>query len=326
LAKTKAQHMKRLLFLIFAMFLLIPSAITQETGELAAVLEVLAGDVEIQRVNTVNRLPVSVEAVVGVGDTIYTGADGRARITYFEDGVSTEILPDTTYRIDRFEGDVAGDTFNLEVSVLLGRTAQQLQRLLSPNASYDINTPSMTLAARGTAFEVRVEDTGRAGMIVSEGLVDANADAQNADVPAGFGVRSVVEDASAQGLSDVVRATTFEELDAALDGCTIGITTPDDVSLNVRNSPTTEAELVGYLTADSISTAIGTNASGDWYRVTFEDSFGWVLASSAQVGDTCAGLRVFPDDYTEGDMLTPDVAPADTNDASDDASSTDDDA
>lgn len=272
-----------------------------DSGELAAVLEVLEGKVEIQRVNTVNRIAVSVEAVVGVGDTIFTDADGRARITYFEDGVSTEILANSTYRIDRFDGTVDGDTFNISVSLLLGQTAQQLQRLLNPNSSYDIQTPSMTLAARGTVFEIRVEESGRAAMLVRDGLVDASAGDQNAGVNAGFGVRALTDTA---GLSDVVVASTFEELDAALDGCEILIQTPDDVSLNVRNSPGLEGELLGYLVADSIALALGVSASQDWYRVAFDDDFGWVLSSNAVVTESCAGLRVFPDTHIEGESIS----------------------
>jgi uncharacterized protein YraI len=100
-------------------------------------------------------------------------------------------------------------------------------------------------------------------------------------------------------LSDVVLASSFEELDAALDGCTINLSTIDDVSLNVRLGPSMDAPQIGFVSADSIVNALGTSQSGAWYRFTYEDAFAWVLSSSAQVSDTCAGLRVFPDNHSE---------------------------
>lgn len=159
------------------------------------------------------------------------------------------------------------------------------------------------MAARGTIFAVRVEESGRAGMLVREGLVAADADSESAEVPAEFGIRSENGDA----LSDVVRASTFDELDSALDGCTIAITTIDDVSLNVRSGPAIDAEQIGFITADEIAIALGRNESGSWYRVAVDDSLGWILSSSAAVDGSCAGLRVFPNDYREGEATA--VAP-----------------
>lgn len=287
--KIKAIAIAMMLFVLLAV-----NGLAQNT-DLAATLEVLTGTVEVRRVNTENWIAVNIEAIVGVGDTIRTDAAGSARITFFADGIETDILPDSEFSIDTFSGGVeTTDSFDLEVSVIIGQTVQRLGRVLDANSSYDVNTPGMTLAARGTEFQIRVEDTGRAGMLVSEGVVDAGSDGTNSDVPAEFGIRSAVD----ESLSDVVRASTFEELDSALDGCMGSVTTVDDVRLNVRTSPTRDGFRVGTIDAADIDLFYGINETGGWYRISYNGSFGWVLSSTNSLG-ACAGLRVFPDDHTE---------------------------
>lgn len=278
----------------------------QEPTELAATLEVLDEGVELLRVNTSNWLPVRVEGIVGVGDMIRTDATGRARITFFDNGTDTELQPNTTYKINQFEA--VADGFNLEAEVVVGQTLQRLGRLLDANSNYTIITPGMTLVARGTVFRIRVEDTARSAMLVDEGLVDAGNEDANADVAVGFGIRAEPETT----LSDVVRASTFDQLDAALDGCTASISTADDVSINVRVAPNREADLLGYVDAGSITVLYGETESSNWYRIMYEDGFGWILSTSAVVG-TCAGLRQFPDDYAgENAPMTEETPPAET--------------
>jgi hypothetical protein len=283
----------RRLFLF--VLLLVPAwgSVIQAQPQLAATLEVLAPTVSVQRVNTANAIEVSVEAIVGVGDVITTGDEGRARITFFADGTSTELEPNTEYVIEEFKGDE--DTFEIRVSVLVGQTVQQLGRVLDANSSYQIETPGMTLAARGTVFNVRVEDSGRAGMLVREGEVNASADDSEADVPPEFGIRSAPD----SPLSDVVRATTFDQLDSALDGCRVSVTTPDDVSINVRLGPSLDAERVGFVAASDINQVIGTVENADWYRIPFAGGSGWFLSSTAEITGDCAGLRIFPETHRE---------------------------
>jgi hypothetical protein len=252
--------------------------------------------VEVLRVNTTNWIAINVEAIVGVGDIIRTGENGRARITFFADGVDTELEANTQYQIDRFEGD--GESFQITVSVLVGQTTQRLDRILDANSSYEIQTPGMALAARGTQFRIRVEESGRSGMLVSEGTVQANKDEMLAEVPPEFGIRATED----EPLSDVVRANTFDELDAALDGCAAELTTVDDVRLNVRLGPSLDFPRIGTIDASEVTNLMGTIEAGGWYRIAFRGGFGWILSSNADVVGACAGLRLFPDDWGPEDV------------------------
>jgi hypothetical protein len=260
-----------------------------QSDGLAATLEVLTAGVEVRRVDTVNWIAVAVESIIGTGDSIRTDDTGRARITYFGDGTDVVLEPNTEYRIDVFRGS---DTeFSIQAQVLVGQTIQRIGRLLSGGSSYDLVTPAMTLAARGTVFDVRVQDGGRSAILVREGEVVATDEAETAPVPSGFGIRADVEGE----LSDVVRAETFAQLDAALDGCAASATITDDVSFNVRIAPRLDAPRVGTLLVADLDRAYGVTASG-WYRIVFRGGFGWVRTGALVIDPDCAGLRLFPDD------------------------------
>lgn len=292
--------------ILIALFMFSFLVTQAQSSDLAATLEVLDAGVEVQRVNTANWLPVQVEAIVGVGDLIRTDATGRARITFFADGIDTELAANTEYRIVRFESS-GESSFNLSVEVIAGQTIQRIGRALDANSNYDVTTPAMSLTARGTAFTIRVEESGRSGMLVTEGEVEASGEEEaTAQVPALFGIRGGVDGT----LSDVVRATNFDELDAALDGCAATVTTPDDVSINVRQGPSREAEVIGLISAEDVKRFFGITESGSWYRIPFDGGFGWVLSSTAVIEDGCAGLRQFTDDYLEGQATDPDPAAA----------------
>lgn len=265
-------------------------------GQYAATLTVLDEGVEILRVNTSNWIAVKVESLAGVGDTIRTDDIGRAQINFLADGNITIVQPNTTYTITRF--DVSGETFNIAAEVQAGQTQHQLSPVQESSSTYSVTTPGMVLTSPGGQFAVRVESSGRSAVLTSEGSVTAIKGDARAEVPAGFGVRATVDGA----LSDVVPARTFAELDAALDGCTITITTLDDVSLNVRSGPGVNFEQVGYIGGGAISTVLGLNDAGNWYRIDFRGGYGWVLVSNGEVNEGCAGLRRFRDDYGPEDV------------------------
>ena len=283
---------------LFAVIFLIAGALPATAqSELAAVLEVLDAGVMVQRANTENPISVRVEAIVGVGDVITTDETGSARITFFADGVSTELMPNTTYRIEEFTGD--DETFILDVTVLAGMTVQQIDRVLNAESSYDVETPGMTLSARGTDFALRVEENGRSAMLVTEGMVDSAADDASADVAPGFGVRSEV----GSPLSDVVAATSFESLDSALDGCTVAVPINEDIRLNLRSAPSLDAARVGTIAPLTIDNVTGTTDDGAWFRIPFRGGFAWFTTADMDVAEGCAGLRLFPLDTVEDTSL-----------------------
>lgn len=259
---------------------------------LAATLEVIDAGVEVKRVGTEQWIAISLEGIVGVGDVIRTTETGLARITFFANGLETELLPSTEYEIIEFEG--ADDAFTLTVQVIIGETTQRIEGALGDNSTYTIETSAMQLGVRGTVFDIRVDDRGnRSAIIVNEGSVQVSSEGETIPVPPGFGIRS----SNNEALSDVVAATAFDHLDSSLDGCSTSVTTVDDVRINVRISPSLDASRVGTISAEDITLFLGETESNIWHRIPFRDGFGWLLSSSTTIDSTCAGLRVFADDF-----------------------------
>jgi uncharacterized protein YraI len=285
--------MKKVVLLLIALTALLQTTGVRAQDELAATLEVLSAGVTVQRVNTTNPINVTVEAIVGVGDIIRTDDKGHARITFFADGTDTELLPNTEYLIEDFTGNQ--NQFRISVNVLFGQTRQRLNRLLDASSDYTINTPAMALVARGTEFDIRVENTQRSSMLVRDGIVNATQADITSEVNPSYGVRSDLEN----GLSDVVLASTFAELDAALDGCVASISSFEDTRINVRIGPNINLPRVGTISADEIGLFMGVSTGNQWYRINFRDGYGWIYNSTPMITPQCAGLRVFGDNHVE---------------------------
>lgn len=285
--------------LITALLLLLSGGLWAQPAsaqaELAAVLEVIDAGVEVQRAGTTSWLPVSRESIVGIGDLIRTDATGVARITFFETGAEIELTPDSEIRITEYSGDdTNGYTTSLEV--LAGITQQQVQRFTDVSSSFEIVTPGLEMTVRGTDFLVRVEADGRSALITQEGEVAAATQNEQVPITSGFGVRAEM----AGSLSPVVPATTFEELDAGIDGFAATFDSSGDVRMNVRLRPSLDAERVGSLPPSAVDAVFGVDPSGEWYRVAFRNSFGWVYANTFTISiPDDVELPVYPSDFSE---------------------------
>lgn len=305
-----------LLTLVFAS----GGAVRAQSGELVASLETLTPGVQLRRAGTSEFITVLKESLVGVGDSVRTDRGGKARITFFANGTDTEVLPSSEFRLDEFKGDA--DKFTLSLTVVVGQTTQRIAKLLDSGSSYTINSTGLELAVRGTSFQVRVESGGRSALLVQTGAVATKSRgtpstsdpkrplSTSAEVTPGFGIRAEV----GKGLSDVVKATNFDELDTALDGCEALITTLGDVRLNVRTGPNLSFPRVGQFDNKIRQRVIGVTETTKWYRVAFKGGFAWVFAPALNLDQTCKGLRKFADSYgsedaTQYEGLDPEFAP-----------------
>jgi hypothetical protein len=282
--------MRRVFILLMIISFLSPSAPTHAQEEiLVASLEVIGASVEVKRVDTDVWIPVTFETLLAQGDMIRTDADGEAIVTFFEDGTTAELQPDTEVLIADFRGEE--ETFTITLEILVGITIQQVERILDQDSSYRVITPGVNMTVRGTDFAVRVEDDGRSSLITFDGQVNA----ASTPVEGGFGVRAVDGE-----LSDVVPAESFEALDTALDGCTATSSINLDVQLNVRAGPAGSNELLTTLSPADIDNIYGTVIGNSWYRIQLDDgTYGWVAADLIELTDECPALRQFPGTYVE---------------------------
>ena len=108
---------------------------------------------------------------VGQGDTIVTGASGRAQIR-FSDGAYSSLQPQTTFRIDDYQyaGQADGSEkgfFSLVKGAL--RTITGAIGRVNRN-TYKVNTPTATIGIRGTEYLAR--EVSSLDVTVGEGLIE----------------------------------------------------------------------------------------------------------------------------------------------------------
>jgi hypothetical protein len=118
-------------------------------------VKVSKGNVTIQRGS--EKLPANVGVGLQASDTIVTGADGSAGIT-FTDNSLVSVGPNSVFSIDKYsfdstthQGEFAGNLKQGRLAAVSGKMVKQ-----SPE-SMTIRTPSAIMGVRGTEFVVQVE-------------------------------------------------------------------------------------------------------------------------------------------------------------------------
>jgi len=90
-----------------------------------------------------------------VGDTIKTGDESGAEITFF-DGSTIELEPGTEIEITSL--DISADTGATTITLMqtIGTTISRVTKLLDPASSYEVETPTGVAAVRGSWLIVQV--------------------------------------------------------------------------------------------------------------------------------------------------------------------------
>lgn len=128
---------------------------------------VLSGDVFVRQ-GASDYVAAFDGMVLNEGDTIRTGADARAVLTYFE-GSTVTLEPDTQLTIENAATLADGGTV-VVMTQAFGRSWHVVTKLITGSSKYDVRTPASTASVRGTQFEV---NSGEAETTISttEGIV-----------------------------------------------------------------------------------------------------------------------------------------------------------
>ncbi len=180
-----------------ALFLLvIVTFVMAQPADNDATLVVAAGDVVVNQSGgilfaTSTETAVSAGDVIAVqeGDTIQLAKTASAQLR-LNDGSTIDLFGGTTLSIaELVSNDVS---YRARFHLLTGKTLSQVVRLLRPNDSFEIKTPSSTASVRGTRFTVDVISNEESCYAVEEGVVQVTMADQAVDVAAGFAVTAVV--------------------------------------------------------------------------------------------------------------------------------------
>jgi hypothetical protein len=121
----------------------------------AGQVKTAAGTVYLERGG--KRLPVSVGTAVQQSDTLVTGADGSAGIT-FTDNSLLSVGPNSVLEIQKYVFDTTTHAGQFDASLKKGTLAVISGKMVkqSPEAMR-VRTPSSIMGVRGTEFAVKVD-------------------------------------------------------------------------------------------------------------------------------------------------------------------------
>ena len=121
-------------------------------------IKVMAGTVHLERDG--KRLPAEVGMPVRQSDSLVTGSDGTAGVT-FTDNSLLSVGPNSALAIDRYAFDSTTHAGQFDASLKKGTLAVISGKIVkqSPGAMR-VHTPTSIMGVRGTEFAVKVSEGG----------------------------------------------------------------------------------------------------------------------------------------------------------------------
>ena len=125
----------------------------QATLNSQATLTVLTSPVEVQRASG-NRDTASSGATLVVGDRVFTGSGGSAKLTFFQ-GTEVDIAPDSELMVQEMTQRVSGAS-TVSFGQAVGSTVAKVASLFNPASRVQVSTQSAVAVIRGTEVETTV--------------------------------------------------------------------------------------------------------------------------------------------------------------------------
>ena len=152
--------MHKKLLSILALTILVTSTLVgcsgaSSTTSTLTILSITEGQVFVMKAGTDDWTKATVDMSLEVGDTIKTGDDSGAEITFF-DGSTIELEAGTHIEITALDSSPDTGAKTITLMQTIGTTISRVTKLLDPASSYAVETPSGVAAVRGTIMIVRI--------------------------------------------------------------------------------------------------------------------------------------------------------------------------
>ena len=142
--------MRRIWVLAAALALAGP-AVANDIGQ----IKVTKGGVQVEREG--KRQVAAVGMGIRASDTVVTGADGSAGITFLDNSL-VSVGPNTVFAIDKYSFDTTTHVGEFEGNLKQGKLAAVSGKMVKQSPeSMKIRTPASVMAVRGTEFVVQVD-------------------------------------------------------------------------------------------------------------------------------------------------------------------------
>ena len=227
------------------------------------ILSITEGDVSVMKAGTGTWAGAQVGMSLKVGDTIKTGGNSTADITFF-DGSTIELEAGTQIQILSLA--IVCDTGVTTISLLqtIGDTISRVTKILDPASSYEVETPSGVAGVRGSVMQVYVIEDGTTWITNLEGNIWALAQGVELQIPPGQ--QCIISPAQPPKLI-MVAAGDFHTVGVKADGTVVAVGDNSDGQCNVIGWTDITQVAAGYyhtvgLKADGTVIAIGDNDDG----------------------------------------------------------------
>jgi len=155
------------------------SPVVEAADITTAKLQSVKGDVFVKKGGGNREFKGFENMVLTQGDWLRTGAKSTAKIVY-NNGTQTMINPNSQLTIERLtETNTSSKT---SIKLHAGGVWNKVKTMLNIDSTYDVETPTTVLGARGTLYLVTIDANGNISLNVADGAVGAST---NADPSAG---------------------------------------------------------------------------------------------------------------------------------------------
>jgi uncharacterized repeat protein (TIGR01451 family) len=153
------------------------------------VLSLTGGDVFVQRAGTTTWVRVEASTTLEPGDTLKSGPDSSAEITFFE-GSTIELEAGTEIAFDSISLSATGST-TIHMTQFIGTTVSRVNKLTDSASTYEIETQSAVAAVRGSTMTVTVMSDGTTIVGNQHGDIRVYAQGKEVIIPEGYQVTIV---------------------------------------------------------------------------------------------------------------------------------------
>ncbi|HEV8656592.1 MAG TPA: FecR family protein, partial [Candidatus Limnocylindria bacterium] len=170
---------------VVAALVVVPAVLVltqQRAASAATILSILDGTASVAR-GTAAFAAASDGDIVNTGDRVQTADRSHAMVTFF-DGSTLEIEPATTVQIEEATSGASG-AITIRIAQTIGRTWASVQKLTRADSKFEVRTPTLTAAVRGTGFITEVLADGTSTVQTTDGTVQVTGQGQSVLVTAG---------------------------------------------------------------------------------------------------------------------------------------------
>ena len=150
----------------------------------------VTGTVQILKNGSTNPVNATNGMELGVGDTITTGDNGSAKLTFFEGSVM-EIKASSEILINELSTATIGST-TVSLMEQVGSTINRIGKLVDSSSKYEVETPAAVAVVRGTVFDLLVLQNGTTTVKAEQDSVSFSASGVTVTVNQGFQSSAVV--------------------------------------------------------------------------------------------------------------------------------------